>query len=89
MSSYYKTIDGVKYDRGLLEAADAAVADGGEISQGDAEKLLNEVKDGNSYTDVEKATVKYIRNNYTWAEDADAWFRKEINVWNLTGHKNK
>jgi len=89
VASYYKTIDGVKYDRELLEAADTAVAGRGDgrISLADAEKLLLQVKDGDSYTDVEKVTVKYVRESYKWTDEADAWFRKEINLWNLGGHK--
>lgn len=89
MASYYKTIDGVKYDRELLEAADEAVAGRGDgrISLSDAEKLLAEVKDGDSYTDCEKTTVKYIRENYKWTDEADTWFRKQINLWNFSGHK--
>ena len=87
---YYTTIDGIKMDKSLLEAADAAVAGAGDgrISLADAEKLLAAVKDGDSYTDVEKATVKHIRENYKWTDEADAWFRAEINKWNLTGHKS-
>ena len=40
--SYYKQIEGVKYDRELVEAADEAVAGRGDgrISRADAEKLL-------------------------------------------------
>ncbi len=89
MASYYKTINGVKYDRELLDAADEAVAGRGDgrISLGDAKTLLAEVKDGDSYTDCEKVTVKYIRENYKWTDEADTWFRKEINRWNLQGHK--
>lgn len=87
---YYTTIDGIKMDKSLIEAADAAVAGAGDgrISLADAEKLLAAVKDGDSYTDVEKATVKHIRENYKWTDEADAWFRAEINKWNLTGHKS-
>lgn len=87
--SYYKTIDGVKMDAALLEAADEAVAGRGDgrISIADADMLLEKVKDGNSYTDVEKATVKHIRENYKWTDDADEHFRKSINAWNLQGHK--
>lgn len=89
MASYYKTIDGVKMDKALLDAADEAVAGKGDgrISLADAEKLLALVKDGDSYTDIEKATMKHIRANYKWTDEADAWFRAEINKWNLTGHK--
>jgi len=88
MSSYYKVIDGKNYDRGMLEVADEAVAGKGDgrISLADAEKLLATVKDGNAYTDVEKATMRHIRDNYTFTAAADAELRKQINLWNLQGH---
>ena len=78
--SYYKVIDGEKYDKSLLDAADEAVAGRGDgrISLDDAKKLLEEVKDGNSYTDIEKATMAYVRDNYKWTDEADKWFRTEI-----------
>ena len=81
--SYYKVIDGKKYDRALLEAAEAAVAGTGDgrISRGDAEKLLEQVKDGDKYTDVEKATVRYIRDNFKWTDKADDWFRAQVRSW--------
>ncbi len=81
--AYYKTIDGVKYDAGLLEEADKAVAGKGDgrISLDDAKKLLVAVKDGNEYTDIEKATMKYVRDNYKWTAEADDWFRSQIAKW--------
>jgi len=81
--SYYKVIDGVKYDRELLEAAEKAVegTHDTQISAADAKLLLEQVKDGNSYTDIEKATVAYIRENFKWTEKADEWFRSEIRKW--------
>ncbi len=84
--SYYRQIDGVKYDDGLLKAAEEAVAGRGDgrISLDDAKKLLEEVKDGNSYTDIEKKTVAYIRDNFKWTDEADAWFRTEIRKWAAT-----
>lgn len=84
--AYYKVIDGKKYDAGLLEAAEKAVA--GEknpiISAAEAEILFNLVKDGNSYTEIEKNTMSYIRKNYKWTDKADAWFRSEIRKWAAT-----
>ena len=79
--SYYRTIDGVKYDGELLKAAEDAVAKDGSINLTEAERLLAEVKDGNNYTDIEKATMSYIRENFKWDEDADQWFRAEIRKW--------
>jgi len=84
--SYYKTIDGKHYDREMLEIADEAVAGVGDgrISVEDAQKLLGAVKDANKYTDVEKATMKYIRENYKFTYASDQWFRKEIRKWAAT-----
>jgi hypothetical protein len=84
--AYYKTIDGNKYDGELIELADKLTAGAGDgrISQGDAEKLLDAVKDGDSYTDIEKDTVKYLRENYKWTDAADEWFRTEIRKWAST-----
>ncbi len=84
--AYYKTIDGKKYDGELLEFAESAVSGAGDgrISKADAEGLLKLVKDGNSYTDIEKATMAYIRANYKWTEEADKWFRTEISKWAAT-----
>ena len=78
---YYRTIDGVKYDGELLKAAEDAVAKDGSINMAEAEKLLAEVKDGNNYTDIEKETMAYIRDNFDWDEEADKWFRAEIRKW--------
>ena len=86
MSKYYKEIDGKKYDRGLLELADEVTTGRGEhrISKDEAKQLYEKVADGDSYTDIEKATVKYIRENYEWTDAADEWFRAEIRKWAST-----
>ncbi|WP_107038517.1 hypothetical protein [Brumimicrobium mesophilum] len=83
---YYKTIDGNKYDGELLELADklTAGANDGRISKDDASQLLKSVKDGDSYTDIEKSTVAYIRENFKWTDAADEWFRTEIRKWAST-----
>ncbi len=83
---YYREIDGKKYDDGLLKAAEEAIAGRGDgrISQKDAESLLAKVKDGDSYTDIEKDTVAYIRENMKWTDEADAFFRTEIRKWAAT-----
>lgn len=84
--SYYKTIDGNKYDGELIELADKLTAGGGDgrISMADAEKIYDAVKDGNSYTDIEKDTVAYLRDNYKWTDAADEWFRSEVRKWAAT-----
>ena len=86
--SYYKTINGVKMDKEILDLADKAVAGQGDgrISLADAEGLFAAVKDGNTYTEIEQATMKYVRDNYKWTDEANTWFRNEVNKWNLKGH---
>ncbi|TGK01759.1 OmpA family protein [Leptospira langatensis] len=81
--NYYVTIKGKKFDRGLIELADEATSGkrDGRISINDAKRLLNAVKDNNTYTDIEKKTMEYIRENYKFTEKADEWFRTEIRKW--------
>lgn len=81
--SYYKTIDGKKYKGELIELADKLTKGTGDgrISNADAEKLLKAVKDGQTYTEVEKDTMAYVRENYKWTDSADEWFRGEVRKW--------
>lgn len=84
--SYYKVIDGKKYDRALLELAEKLTEGQGDgrLSKADADQLLEAVKDGDSYTDIEKDTVKHLRENFTWTDAADEHFRSEIRKWAAT-----
>ncbi|MCU0419221.1 MAG: hypothetical protein MUC38_06130 [Cyclobacteriaceae bacterium] len=84
--SYYKTINGKKMDGNLLDLAEKAVKGGGDgrISKADAQTLLDAVKDGGSYTDIEKDTMEYIRHNFQWTDGADEWFRSQIASWAST-----
>jgi len=84
--SYYKTINGVRYDKGILDAADRSVAGQGDgrISLDDAKMMMTSVKDGGKYTDTEKATIAYVRDNYKFTTEADDWFRTEIRKWAAT-----
>ncbi|MFM9837581.1 MAG: hypothetical protein ACKVOQ_04910 [Cyclobacteriaceae bacterium] len=81
--SYYKTIDGKKMDGNLLEMAEDAIAGigDGRISKKDAEAMIKSVMDAGDYTDVEKDTMEYIRDNFKWTEGADEWFRSQIASW--------
>ena len=83
---YYIDMDGVKCDRKLIKLADGAVSSAGDgrISIADAKALYAAVADHDKYTDVEKATIKYIRENYNFTVEADAWFRTEVSQWTAT-----
>lgn len=87
--AYYKKIKGKNYDKKLIDLADSFTSNkaDGRISLEDAKILLEAVKDSNSYTDVEKATISYIRQNYKFTEPADKWFRTEIRKWAATKSK--
>jgi hypothetical protein len=81
--SYYKQIEGVRYDRALMEAASEAVSGKGDgrISQADARELLKLVTDGGRVTSVEQATVDYLRENMVWTDKADQWFQAALTQW--------
>jgi len=84
---YYKTINGKKYDGELIELADKLTnnkAANNPISKADAAEILESVKDGATYSDIEKETVAYLRSEYKWTEAADEWFRSEIRKWAAT-----
>ncbi|WP_036095583.1 OmpA family protein [Leptospira weilii] len=81
--NYYVTIQGRKYDRELIELAQECISGkrDGRISVNDAKHLLKAVQDNGSYTDIEKDTIEYIRENYKFTEKSDQWFRTEIRKW--------
>jgi hypothetical protein len=81
--SYYKTINGKKMDSRLLDLAEtAAMGQGdGRISKQDAALIIDALKDGGEYTDIEKDTMEYIRTTYRWTDGADEWFRSEVASW--------
>lgn len=67
----------------MVELADGLTQGRGDgrISLSDARTLLRAVKDSNSYSDTEKQTMQYIRRNYRFTKEADAYFRTEIRKW--------
>jgi len=81
--AYYRIIGDKKYDHAVLTAAEKAVAGQGDgrISQEDAEELFALIADSNRYTDIEKASIKYIRDNFIWTEEADQYFRQKVRQW--------
>ncbi|MCC5814300.1 MAG: OmpA family protein [Leptospira sp.] len=79
--SYYKTINGKNYDRDMLNVAEKATPrkKGKPLIEIDlAKKLFKALADGNEYTDVEKKTMKYIRDNYQFTKEADSYVRTEV-----------
>ena len=76
----YVTIDGVKYEKELLDLAEAHTTGVGEgkLSKDEVADLFKSANDGQGVTDTEKATLAYIRKNFVFtdaaAEDFDAGF---------------
>lgn len=87
--SYYKQIDGKRYKAITLKMADESVQGKGDgrISKDDAEKIFDTISDGKSYTQVEKDTMRYLRDNYKWTDSADELFRKKVRSWAAKGHE--
>ncbi|EMY71281.1 OmpA family protein [Leptospira vanthielii] len=80
--SYYRTISGKQYDNELLEIAEKATKRSkAPIGKNIAKTLFDAIKDGGDYTDVEKRTVKYIRDNFKFSPEADEYLRSEIRKW--------
>ncbi len=76
----YQTIDGVKYEKELLDLATAHTTGQGEgkLSKDEVVDLFKSANDGQGVTDTERSTLEYIRNNYEFtdaaAKDFDAAF---------------
>lgn len=68
-SSYYKTINGVKYDRSLLEMAEGFAKDG-QVSYPEAKQLWESAEDGKGVTDIEKSTLEYALKTFKYTDKA-------------------
>ncbi|MEL6593764.1 MAG: hypothetical protein AAFQ68_26925 [Bacteroidota bacterium] len=80
VKSYYKVIDGLRYDRKILEEADRRVAGKGDgrISVDDAEMLLPLIGDFGDVTIVEERTLWYLMEHYNWTMEAEKWFLEKV-----------
>lgn len=76
----YVTIDGVKYEKELLELAKEHTTGRGEgkLSKDEVADLFKSAADGQGVTPTERATLEYIRANFVFtdaaARDFDAAF---------------
>ena len=79
-NSYYKTIQGVRYDRSLLDAAEERIYGQGDgrISEKDAEEIIKLSNDGGRITETELRTLKYIMDNYHFTPKAAEWFAGKL-----------
>jgi len=77
--SYYRIIDGEKYDRALLEAIESCAADG-QVGYPEAKKLWKAAEDGQGVTDIEKATLKYAMKTFKFSEKANKFMETYLSV---------
>ncbi len=78
----YVTIDGNKYEKELIDLATHHTTGQGEgkLSKDEVKELFESAHDGPGVTEIEKATLAYIRQTYEFtdaaAADFDAAFAK-------------
>ena len=89
--SYYRIIKGIRYKNATLLKAEEAIRGKGDgrISKRDAGLLFKSISDGHLYTDVEKNTIKYLRENFNWTNAADEYFRHKVRIWAAKHHKQE
>lgn len=80
LMSYYKIIDGLRYDRRILEKAEE-LTDGrgdGRISREDAEKLLPLFGDKGSITIEEERSLYFLLDKHNWTNAAKEYMVQQI-----------
>ena len=85
---YYQVIDGVRYDRRVLDDCRESVNDDGVIDLDEARRIVADVTDGprrrqkrgvvSSVTDCELDTLRYAHEHFEWTPEADAWVYGEL-----------
>jgi hypothetical protein len=78
--TYYRSIGGRRYDRALLEQAEAMTQGRGDgrISEADAQQLLTLARDGDSITEVERETLRYILEQFDITDPAKTWLERHL-----------
>lgn len=78
----YETIDGVRYEKELLDLARHHTTGAGEgkLSKDEVADLFKSANDGQGVTDTEKSTLAFIRTSFEFtdaaAKDFDEAFAK-------------
>ncbi len=81
-NSYYKVIDGLRYDRAILERAEALTQGRGDgrISLEDAQFLLPLFGDAGDVRIEEERTLQYLLEHYSWTDKAREWFLPKVDA---------
>jgi hypothetical protein len=72
----YQTIDGIQYEKELLDLAKQHTTGAGEgkLSKDEVKELFDSAADGRSVTETEKRTLEYIRKNFVFTDASAALF---------------
>lgn len=76
--TYYKTINGIRYDRELLALTDQ-LSQSNPIDIAAIQHIWAEVSDGGRITPTEKLTLNYIQQIYTLSPEAINWISHQLN----------
>lgn len=72
--SYYITIDGVRYDRKIIELARSLSHEGQKaIALAGARKIAAAICDGQGITEVERRSFDYVANTFSFESAAQSW----------------
>ena len=76
----YTQIDGVKYEKELLDLAEKHTTGRGEgkLSKDEVMELFASAKDGQGVTEIEMATLKYIRSKFEFTDASAKLFDEQI-----------
>jgi len=77
--SYYKVINGTRYDRELLSQAEAFAKDG-QISFPEAQRLWESAQDGQGITNTEKETLEYITKHFKFTDKALSFMKNHLDA---------
>ncbi len=89
--SYYKIINGIRYDRSLLDVAERFTQGRGEsrISLEEIQATYQTAKDAGNITDIEWRTLLYIAQQYRLTEPAKKWLDEKFEQDGVSGDLEK
>ena len=69
--SYYRKIDSITYDNGLLTKAESITQMGDVMTEKDMWGLIEHCKDGGKFTATELRTLDYIAGNFKFSDTGE------------------
>jgi hypothetical protein len=76
--TYYRIINGIRYERSLLASAVEFEKSGNRISEPEIKRLYQQAHDKGAITEIEKRTLLYISRNYKLTDNARSWLHEAL-----------